>query len=436
MFKFLKDKIKGAVSKISKEVEEKTETIEEPEEIIEEPKKKGFFSRVFGKKEIEKKDDEIDDEVIQEKDEILEEDKVTEIDDEVIEEKDEILEEDKVTEIDDEVIQEKIIKKEKQKKEILETEEDFKEIEEELKEDKEKLEEIFEEKKGFFGKIKEAITKKSLSEKQFEELFYELEFALLENNVAMEVIEKIKLDLKTELVDSKVLRGKVKDIIEKTLKKSLTEILSYDINFIEKVKSKKPYIILFLGINGTGKTTSIAKLANYLKENKLSCVLAAGDTFRAAAIQQLEEHAKNLDLKIIKHDYGSDPAAVAFDAIKYAESKNLDVVLIDTAGRQHSNSNLMDELKKIARVAKPDLKVFVGDSLTGNDCVEQSTKFNEAINIDAIILTKVDVDEKGGAAISASYITKKPIIFIGVGQRYEDFKLFDKKLVLDNLGLE
>ena len=150
----------------------------------------------------------------------------------------------------------------------------------------------------------------------------------------------------------------------------------------------------------------------------------------------MEEHANNLDLKIIKHDYGSDPAAVAFDAIKYAESKNLDVVLIDTAGRQHSNSNLMDELRKVNRVANPDLKVFVGDSLTGNDCVDQSTQFNEAIGIDAVILTKVDVDEKGGAAISVSYITKKPIIFIGVGQRYEDFKLFEKKLVLENLGLE
>jgi fused signal recognition particle receptor len=259
---------------------------------------------------------------------------------------------------------------------------------------------------------------------------------MLENNVAIEVIEKIKLDLKKELVDSKILRRKVKDIIEDTLKKSLNEILGEEINILEKIKSKKPFIILFVGINGTGKTTSVAKFANYLKNNKLSCVLAAADTFRAAAIQQLEEHAKNLNIKIIKHDYGSDPAAVAFDAIKYAESKNIDVVLIDTAGRQHSNSNLMDELKKVAKVAKPDLKIFVGDSLTGNDCVEQSTKFNEIINIDANILTKVDVDEKGGAAISVSFITGKPIIFIGTGQKYEDFKLFEKKLVLENLGLD
>jgi fused signal recognition particle receptor len=477
MFKFLKDKIKNAVSKISKEAEEKTEVIEKPEEIIEEPKKKSFFSKVFGKKEeviekteeITEKPDVPKKEILKEaiKEEIIKEPKEKKVPEkikeklqksdeklEVIEKELENLQEIKKPniiekpeeEIKTEILKEKIkkelekeeIKKteEKPKKEILETEEDFEKFEEEIKKDKDSLEEVFKEKKGFFGKIKEAITKKSLSEKEFEDLFYELEFAMLENNVAIEVIEKIKLDLKKELVDSKILRRKVKDIIEDTLKKSLNEILGEEINILEKIKSKKPFIILFVGINGTGKTTSVAKFANYLKNNKLSCVLAAADTFRAAAIQQLEEHAKNLNIKIIKHDYGSDPAAVAFDAIKYAESKNIDVVLIDTAGRQHSNSNLMDELKKVAKVAKPDLKIFVGDSLTGNDCVEQSTKFNEIINIDANILTKVDVDEKGGAAISVSFITGKPIIFIGTGQKYEDFKLFEKKLVLENLGLD
>ncbi|MFT4305199.1 MAG: signal recognition particle-docking protein FtsY, partial [Candidatus Woesearchaeota archaeon] len=466
MFKFLKDKIKNAVSKISKEAEEKTEVIEEPEskeEIIEEKpkeKKKGFFGKVFGKKELiedEKKLDQIQKELkkeidykekeedieIPEEKEVEEQPKKEEVIEEKVEEKTEEIEIPEEKEIVED-IKEKIIDerpKEEQivedvKEEVLdEDEKDLKEIKKDLEEDKEKLEHIFpKEKKSFFGKIKESITKKSLTEKEFENLFYELEFALLENNVAMEVIEKIKDDLKKELVETKVLRGKVKDIIEKTLKQSLNEILGEDIDILNKIKSKKPYVILFVGINGTGKTTSVAKLANYLKEKKLSCVLAAADTFRAAAIQQLEEHANNLNLKIIKHDYGSDPAAVAFDAIKYAESKNLDVVLIDTAGRQHSNSNLMDELKKVNRVANPDLKVFVGDSLTGNDCVDQSTQFNEAIGIDAVILTKVDVDEKGGAAISVSYITKKPIIFIGVGQRYEDFKLFEKKLVLENLG--
>ena len=432
MFKYLRDKIKNAVSNISKEAEEKTEIIEEKEEIVEKPEEKKIFSKLFGKKKVEPEKKEIEkpiDEKIHETEEKSEPIK-EEIEQEITEPSEEILE--KVKEEIDKPIkkEEKIIKEIKP----LETDEEFEKIEQDLEEDKKELEQIFE-KKGFFSKVKEAITKKSLSENQFEELFFQLELGMLENNVAIEVIEKIKNDLKKELVDSKVLRGKVKDIIEKTLAKSLNEILSQEINILEKIKSKKPFIILFIGINGTGKTTSVAKFANYLKQNNISCVLAAADTFRAAAIQQLEEHATKLDLKIIKQDYGSDPAAVAFDAIKYAESKKIDVVLIDTAGRQHSNSNLMDELRKVNRVSNPDMKIFVGDSLTGNDCVEQATKFNEAINIDANILTKVDVDEKGGAAISVSYVTGKPIIFIGTGQKYEDFELFDKKIVLENLGL-
>jgi len=197
----------------------------------------------------------------------------------------------------------------------------------------------------------------------------------------------------------------------------------------------KPYTLCFVGINGSGKTTTIAKVAKLLLNNNLSVVLAAADTFRAAAIDQLQIHADNLGVKLIKHDYGSDPAAVAYDAIAHAKSKNIDVVLIDTAGRMHSNINLTDEMKKIIRVANPDLKVFVGESITGNDCVEQAKTFNEAIEIDAIILSKADVDEKGGAAVSVSYVTGKPIIYIGIGQEYEDLKKFNSDEILNNLGL-
>ncbi|MBW2964023.1 signal recognition particle-docking protein FtsY, partial [Candidatus Woesearchaeota archaeon] len=191
----------------------------------------------------------------------------------------------------------------------------------------------------------------------------------------------------------------------------------------------------FVGINGSGKTTTIAKMAKYFMNNNLKTVLVASDTFRAAAIQQLEEHANNLGIKIIKHDYGSDPAAVAFDGIKYAEAKGIDVVLIDTAGRLHSNTNLMDEMKKIMRVANPDMKIFVGESITGNDCIEQAQQFNDAVDLDGIVLSKADVDEKGGAAISVSYVTGKPILFIGTGQTYESLQRFDKRVVLENLGL-
>jgi fused signal recognition particle receptor len=164
-------------------------------------------------------------------------------------------------------------------------------------------------------------------------------------------------------------------------------------------------------------------------------VLAAADTFRAAAIDQLQLHADKLGVKLIRHDYGSDPAAVAFDAIKHAEAKKIDIVLIDTAGRLHSNINLMDEMKKIMRVAKPDLKIFVGESITGNDCVEQAKHFNDAVGIDGIILAKADVDEKGGAAISVSYVTQKPILFLGIGQEYEDLQQFDKERLLASIGL-
>lgn len=291
---------------------------------------------------------------------------------------------------------------------------------------------------SFFGRLKEAITTKALSEEKFATLFEDLELALLENNVALEVIDKLRADLKAELVDKKILRGEISDIVKHTLDRSLDGLFSQELNLITAIKQsgKKPYIIVFFGVNGSGKTTTIAKLAYQLQKNGLSCVMAAADTFRAAAIQQLEEHADRTKTKLIKHAYGADPAAVAFDAIKYAEAKGIDVVLIDTAGRQHSNTNLMDEMKKIVRVAKPDLRVFIGESITGNDCAEQARAFNEAIGFDAMILTKLDVDEKGGAFVSVSYITKKPIVYVGLGQGYDDLKPFSKDLVMKNLGLE
>ena len=200
-------------------------------------------------------------------------------------------------------------------------------------------------------------------------------------------------------------------------------------------KNEKPYVIVFFGINGSGKTTTIAKIAHLLQKNSLSVVLAASDTFRAASIEQLQEHADKLNIKLIKHNYGSDPSAVAFDAIKHSKAHNIDVVLVDTAGRLHSNINLIDEMKKIVRVTKPDLKIFVGESITGNDCVEQCSSFNENIGIDAIILTKADVDEKGGTAISISYVTKKPILYLGMGQSYDSLEEFNPEKIVASIGL-
>ena len=305
----------------------------------------------------------------------------------------------------------------------------------EVKEEKIEKEEA-KEKVGFFARLKETVTKIQLSDDKFEELFQPLEIALLESNVALEVVEKIKADLKQELMSDRIHRKQVDQIIHDTLRKSIEDLFAVEgIDLLKKAKEKKPYIIAFFGVNGSGKTTTIAKFAHLFLKHKKTVVLAAADTFRAAAIQQLEEHANKLGVKIIKHDYESDPAAVAFDAIKHAESKGIDIVLIDTAGRQHANKNLMQELEKVIRVNKPDLKVFIGESITGNDCVEQAKQFNESVGIDVIVLTKADVDEKGGAAISISYVTGKPIIYLGMGQTYDDLVPFDKEKILESVGL-
>ncbi len=305
------------------------------------------------------------------------------------------------------------------------------------KETEEVKEEIKKEKESFIKKLKKKVTTKRINDNQFEDLFSELELILLQNNVALEVIDKIKEGLKMDLVDVPIDKKRIDKIIEDNLKNTLEELFDVEnINLVNKIKDKKnePYVIVFVGINGSGKTTSIAKIANFLNKNKLSVVLVAADTWRQAAIEQLEEHGKRLGLKVIKHSYGSDPAAVAFDGIKYAKSRSIDAVLIDTAGRQHSNVDLMNELSKIVRVAKPDLKLFVGESITGNDCILQAKQFNDTVGIDGIILSKADIDEKGGAAISVSFVTKKPILYLGTGQNYEDLQKFDEKKLIKNLG--
>jgi fused signal recognition particle receptor len=290
--------------------------------------------------------------------------------------------------------------------------------------------------KNIFEHISDSISKVTLSDAKFEELFWDLELSLLENNVAVEVIEKIKSDLKVELTTKKLPRGGLDKKVFESLARSIEGLFdAKEIDLIQTVKEKKPYVIVIVGINGSGKTTTIGKLIHLFKKNNLDCVVGACDTFRAAAIQQLEAHTTKLEVKLIKQDYGSDPAAVAYDAVEHAKAKGKDVVLIDTAGRLHSNANLMAELEKVIRVVKPDMKIFVGESIAGNDVVEQVKLFNERVGIDAIILAKADVDDKGGAAISVSYVTGKPILYLGTGQGYDDLVEFSKEKIMEQIGL-
>ncbi len=257
---------------------------------------------------------------------------------------------------------------------------------------------------------------------------------LLENNVAFDVVDKILSGLKENLVGKEISKKGVEEEIMNAFREVISNILIEPFDIFERIKKKDgPYVILFCGINGTGKTTTIAKIASNLKKKGISSCMAAGDTFRAASIEQLKTHAERVGVPIIASEYGSDPASVGFEAISYAKKNNIKVVLIDSAGRMHTAKNLMAEIEKVARVCKPDLKIFVGESITGNDIIEQVKAFNESVGIDGIVLSKADIDEKGGSAISVGYITGKPILFLGVGQEYKDLEVFDKEKFLDKI---
>lgn len=290
-----------------------------------------------------------------------------------------------------------------------------------------------EKKPGLMDRLTGRVLERKISDNDIDSLFEEMELGLMEANMTIETIEFIKTEMKRLLVGKQLKRGEIEKDIRASLEDILLEIFDQGKIDLERlVKAKKPVCVVFLGFNGSGKTTSIAKLGQYLKNRKFDVVLAAGDTWRSAAIEQLEVHGERLGLKVIKHKYGADSAAVIYDAVEHAKAKEIDFVLADTAGRSHANRNLMDELKKVVRVNKPDLKILVMDSLAGNDLVEQAKKFDEAVGVDAMIFTKVDVNEKGGGMVSACLAVKKPILYIGVGQAYDDIEIFDaKKFVKD-----
>ena len=276
-----------------------------------------------------------------------------------------------------------------------------------------------------------------LDVKDLEKPLEELEIALLESDVALSVAEGIISSVKKELVGKKKKWGvDTGGLVKGAIRDALLEVFSADAELdFEKFmdKSEKPVNIVFVGVNGTGKTTSIAKVAKKLLGGGYSVVLASADTYRAGATEQIETHASNLGIKVIKHQYGADPAAVVYDAMKYAKANRKDVVLADTAGRMHTSINLMEQLKKICRVTKPDLVIFVDEAVAGNDAVERAKKFDEVVGIDASILTKVDIDAKGGAAISIAHSTSKPILFLGTGQGYDNLEPFDAEWLMDRL---
>ncbi|MEM3478873.1 MAG: signal recognition particle-docking protein FtsY [Candidatus Bathyarchaeia archaeon] len=299
---------------------------------------------------------------------------------------------------------------------------------------------MFEKLRDALSGLLDRVSTVELKPENLQEILWEFKLTLLENDVALAVAEHICGEVEKRIVGLKV--GRFEDkrkAIREVLRSILLDILKVQekidlFDLVERKRAlKEPYVIVFVGINGTGKTTTIAKIANLLLKKGYSVVLACSDTFRAGSIEQLEQHAKRLGVPMIKHKYGSDAAAVAYDAVQYARAKGINVVLIDTSGRMQTNRNLMMEMEKIIRVVKPDLTIFVGDALTGNDAVSQAEEFSKYVDISGSILTKMDTDAKGGAAISIAYMTKKPILFLGVGQKYDDIEPFRPETIVDRI---
>ena len=299
---------------------------------------------------------------------------------------------------------------------------------------------MFDRLKQAFSAVTGAVKEKQLTDKDLDEIVFNFQLALIESDVAQSVAEALTNEVQKSLAGTKVDRSAdpsevVGERLATLLQGAFAKAGRVDLiaNIKEKMKAGEPYTILFLGINGTGKTTTVAKLASYLQKSGLSVVCAAGDTHRPGAIEQLTEHAGRLQLKVISQRYGADPAAVGRDGVLYAKAHHADCLIIDTAGRMQTNQNLMEEMAKIVRVVKPDFRIFVADALTGNDAVSQAELFNQHVGFDGAILTKADADVRGGAALSIVYSTGWPVLFLGVGQAYGDLAPFDTQKFLDSL---
>jgi fused signal recognition particle receptor len=299
---------------------------------------------------------------------------------------------------------------------------------------------MFEKLKSSFNGLVQKISQKELSDKDIAEILDEFLLVLVENDVAYSVAQKICDSLREKLKTVEIRRfSDSTEPAKAALRDVLLQVLrgSGDETFFKVLDGRKSEhkaaIVLFVGVNGTGKTSSIAKIGKLLLKKGYSVVIAAADTYRTGSIEQIEEHARRIGIRTMKHDYGADSAAVAFDAVNYANAHGINVVLIDTAGRMQTNKNLLEEMKKIARVAKPDLTILVADALTGNDAVEQAQKFSESVHIDGVVITKLDADVKGGSAISMASVIGRPILFATVGQNYEDILSFEPDQMVQNI---
>jgi fused signal recognition particle receptor len=299
---------------------------------------------------------------------------------------------------------------------------------------------LFDRLKQAFSSVTSAVREKQLSDTQLDQIVFDFQIALIESDVAQSVAEALTNEVQKGLAGIKVDRSAdpsevVGERLAETLRAAFAKAGTVDLleNVRDKRKTGEPYSVLFLGINGTGKTTTVAKVASLMKKNGLSVVVAAGDTHRPGAIEQLTEHADRLSVKVVSQRYGADPAAVGRDGLLYAKSHHVDCLLIDTAGRMQTNQNLMEEMSKIVRVVRPDFRMFVADALTGNDAVSQAELFNQHVGFDGAILTKADADVRGGAALSIVYSTGKPVVYLGVGQGYDDVVPFDTQKFLDSL---
>jgi fused signal recognition particle receptor len=449
LFESLKKKFSRTSDKLEEELKEEAQQENNLDPDEKPQKKRSFFS--FGRKKEEPKEEETTEQLALESGE---DDSGEEVEESSLL-SEETIDSEEITKDEPKEEKKSFFSFGRKKKEEVE-EESVEEAEEESAEEAEEGSEESEDKKSFFsfgrkksdddeesgGGFFSFIREKTISEKHVEDTLWELEMGLLEGDVAMEVASEVVDSVKQNLVGKKIKRSN--DITEYTfnaLRDAVAEII--DIpgkNMTEMIEEKKaqgePLVVMFVGINGTGKTTTIGKLANYYLKKGYTPVIAASDTFRAGAIEQVNYHADNVGVKLIKHQKGSDPAAVAYDAIEHARAQGKELVLIDTAGRMQTNTNLMDEMKKIKRVANPDLVIFVGDALTGNDATEQAVKFNDAIDVDGVILTKADADSKGGASLSIGYVIKKPILFLGMGQGYDDIMEYDAQWMLNQLFSE